>query len=260
MKSIIAAFHDRGNAEQAIAELRADEHHLANLELIDDDGDRARLRQMLDQRAAPEDRTDAYVEALRRGCAVVVADAGDADAEPIASILEQHEALDLDRAVERWRAEGWTRSETSAAPLDDDARAAERDRMRGESIDVVEEQVRVGKRAVPGEAVRVRAYVTERPFREEVALREEHVEVHREPADERISPAAADEAFTDQEFEVTTTAEEPVIEKQARVVERVNVGTEAETRTEAIEETERRRDVEFERAGEPRAPRAPTRR
>ena len=70
---------------------------------------------------------------------------------------------------------------------------------------------------------------------------------------------AADSSFTEEEFVVTTTAEQPVVEKQARVVERVNIEKEAETHTEAIDETERRRDVEVERVVTDK-PRQPTRR
>ena len=53
-------------------------------------------------------------------------------------------------------------------------------------------------------------------------------------------------ALTEDEFVVTARGEEAVVGKEARVVERVHVGKTADTRTEHIEETERRRDVDVQ--------------
>ena len=44
-----------------------------------------------------------------------------------------------------------------------------------------------------------------------------------------------------------------MIGKEARVVERVHIGKEAETRTETVQGTERRRDVEVEPLDKPRS-------
>ena len=58
--------------------------------------------------------------------------------------------------------------------------------------------------------------------------------------------ASADTTFTEDEYVVTATGEEAVVEKQARVVERVRVEKQAEQHTETIDEVERRRDVAVE--------------
>ena len=94
-------------------------------------------------------------------------------------------------------------------------------------------------------------------------LHDENIDVQRERVDEPISARAADQAFTEGEFEVTARGEEAVVGKEARVVERVHVGKTDDTRTETIKETERRREVEVEaldedrqaREDRPRAPR-----
>jgi hypothetical protein len=79
-----------------------------------------------------------------------------------------------------------------------------------------------------------------------VQLTEERIDVARERVDEPISPQAVDATLTEDEFVVTARGEEAVVGKEARVVERVHVGKTADTRTETVRETERRRDVEVE--------------
>ncbi len=93
------------------------------------------------------------------------------------------------------------------------------------------------------------------PVTRSIELEKERIDVSRQPASEPLSSREAERAFEEGEIEVTAKSEEPVVEKQAHVVERVNVAKEAERRTETIEETERRRDIEVEReAGTTREP------
>ena len=72
--------------------------------------------------------------------------------------------------------------------------------------------------------------------------------VDRRPVDRPATEAdfAAAQKGT---FEMTETAEQPVVAKQARVVEEVAVGKEASERTETVHETVRRTDVEVEKVG-----------
>src|SRR5213075_3300877 len=73
-------------------------------------------------------------------------------------------------------------------------------------LDVVEEQLEVGKRAVDKGGVRVRRTVEERPVEEDVKLREEHVNVERRPVNRPVNDADK-RAFTEGTIEVTETAE-----------------------------------------------------
>ncbi len=144
-----------------------------------------------------------------------------------------------------------SRRETTLAEADPLGREHER-----ANVAVVQEEVKIGKRDVGRGGVRVRTFVTETPVSEQVNLHEERVDVRREPVREPVPIEATHEAFSEDEFIVTAKGQEPVVEKQAKVVERVHVGKEAETRTETIEEAERRRDVEVEQlpSSEPRRP------
>jgi stress response protein YsnF len=244
MKTIIAAFANDEAARQAADELRASDRRLdiESLKLFDA-GDRLSPGKLTD-RGVSEDRAQMYSEAVRRGAALLILDAEDNDANEIASLLDRRGSLDLDTAAQRWRGAGWTGYQEEGQPYDQNAMLAERAEFQRE-LPVIEEEVKIGKREVEREGVRLRSFVTERPIQQQVELREEHVEVHRERVDEPIHPSEA--AFTEDEFTVTTKGEEPVVEKQARVVERVGVEKTAETRTENIEETERRQDVEVEK-------------
>ncbi len=114
-----------------------------------------------------------------------------------------------------------------------------------QAIPVVEEELQVGKRAVQRGGVRVYSRITETPVEEQVRLREEHVRVDRQPVN-REATEADFRAGRDQVIEVTEYAEQPVVAKQARVVEEVRVGKEATERTETIRDSVRRSDVEVE--------------
>ncbi|MCB4825181.1 YsnF/AvaK domain-containing protein [Roseicella aerolata] len=112
-------------------------------------------------------------------------------------------------------------------------------------IDLVEETLRVGKRAVGGGRVRVRSYVVETPVEEQVSLREEHVDIERRPMDR--APTAADEAlFGERVIEATETGEEAIIAKEARVIEEVTLRKDTEERVETVRDTVRRTELEVD--------------
>jgi uncharacterized protein (TIGR02271 family) len=247
MKTIIAAFANDEAAQLAADELRALDKRGLEVEKLAtfDAGDRVRPG-TLTKRGVPDERAEIYCEAVRRGAALIAVNVEDEDAEAVALMLDRQGSIDLDAAQARWRQAGWTGYREDAELYDDETIAAERAAFLHD-LPVIEEEVRVGKREVATGGVRMRSFVSERPVTVPVQLREEHVEVKRERVDEPISPSEAQ--FTEEEFVVTTTGEEPVVEKQARVVERVGVEKTAETRTETVEETERRKDVEVEKLG-----------
>lgn len=118
----------------------------------------------------------------------------------------------------------------------------------GTTIPIIEEEMRVGKRAVQRGGVRVYQRVTEKPVQESVNLREEHVHVERHAVNQPATAADLN-AFQDKSFELRETSEEAVVSKDARVVEEVVVNKEVTQRTENITDTVRRTDVEIEQLG-----------
>ena len=115
-----------------------------------------------------------------------------------------------------------------------------------QSIPVVEEELKVGKREVQRGGVRIYSRIVETPVNESVGLREEHVDVQRRSVDQPINPADAT-AFKEQTIEMRETAEEAVVQKSARVVEEVTISKEVSERQEQINDTVRHTEVEVER-------------
>jgi len=124
----------------------------------------------------------------------------------------------------------------------------QRDTSGTAAIPVVQEVLKVGKREVQKGGVRVYSHVVETPVNETIGLREEHVSVERRPVDEPISPNDAT-AFREQTIEMRESAEEPVVEKSARVVEEVVVGKQVSERDVEISDTVRHTEVEVEGYG-----------
>ena len=90
------------------------------------------------------------------------------------------------------------------------------------AIPVVEEDISIGKREVERGHVRIYSRVKEQPAEEAVRLREEKVTVERRPVD-RPATDADFAAAARKVIELTEAAEEPVVNKRARVVEEVVV-------------------------------------
>ncbi len=225
----------------------------------------------------PDEDTHVFAEGIRRGYAMLVVRAGAGDQEQIISLLESQDAVDVETHATNWRQSGWsgvheghtswqnqrgslTGGTTSASVtgassgLSATGAAA---RGQEEVIPVYEEQLRVGKREVGRGSVRVRSYVVEQPVQEQVHLREERVHVERRPVDRPADVAAgAAEPFRERTIEVTATAEEAVVAKEARVKEEIVVSKDAEERTETVSDTVRRTEVEIDdRAAAPTRPR-----
>ena len=195
---------------------------------------------------ADDDDRATYGEAARRGGIIVSVESPDASAQRVVEIMRRHNAVDLDSRAEQWRSEGWTGyaagGQTTQQQAQPTARATQA--QGAEAIPVVEEQLRVGKRAVQNGGVRVYSRVTETPVEEQVNLREERVSVERRPVDRPIGDA--DRAFQERTIEATEMAEEAVVAKEARVVEEIVVNKDVDQRTETVRDTVRRTDVDVE--------------
>jgi uncharacterized protein (TIGR02271 family) len=191
-----------------------------------------------------DEQSGTYAEAVRRGGYVVTVHLDDeSQADRVADILENAGAIDVRNRMEAWRAGGYSGYDASAGPYTQDQ--AQRDR---ETLQVMQEEIRIGKRAVEGGGVRVHRYTTERPVSEELQLHEERVFVDRRPVDRPATQAELDAlGKADKDIELREMSEEAVVSKTARVVEEVEIGKEARDRTERIEDTVRRTDVDVER-------------
>ena len=203
----------------------------------------------------PDEDRYAYAEGMSRGGVTLSVTAEEGQIERLSEIAERYGAVDMDEREATWRREGWTgytggtAAGASTGASTSGMSASTRGTSAGEdAIPIVEENLRVGKRQVEGGHVRIRSYVVETPVQEQVNLRQERVQVERRPVDRA---AQVNEDFRDRSIEASERSEEAVVSKEARVKEGVVVNKDVRERTETVEDTVRRTEVEVEddRAG-----------
>ncbi len=196
-----------------------------------------------------EDR-HGYEEGIRRGGYLLCARVDESRADEAIRLLEESASVDFDERQQQWRNEGWAGYTESRQPQQQamPEMGARGGTIEEERIPLVEEQLRVGKREVARGGARVRSYIEEVPVHEQVNLREEHVSVERRPVDQMISSADLDrgDLLQERNIEMTETAEEAVIGKEARVREELVVRKTAEERQEEVNDTVRRTEVEVD--------------
>jgi uncharacterized protein (TIGR02271 family) len=188
-----------------------------------------------------------YTSAYADGNTVVAVDAPNNQVDSIADILDRYDPLDLQAqsASASTAGAGAGGSRTTAQATPPKAGAANRSDERPSAVPVVQEDLAVGKRSFQRGGVRVYSRLVDTPVEENVRLRDERVYVDRQPVDRPVT--ANDLRGTqDEVIEVKEYAEEPVVEKRARVVEEVRVGKDISERTETVRDSVRRTEVNVE--------------
>ena len=180
---------------------------------------------------ASQAEKERYAAAVNRGRCVVAVESTQAKIDQAAQIMERDGAVDVEEGERTGAAE-----RRESAPNE------------SRSVPVIEEEMQVGKRRILRGGVRVYTRSEERPVEKDVRLTEEKVRLERRPAD-RPATEADMNALRDQKIEVTESAEEPVVQKQRRVVEDVVVGKERQERTETVRDKVLHTEVEVERLG-----------
>jgi uncharacterized protein (TIGR02271 family) len=190
-----------------------------------------------------EDRQN-YQEALDRGGVLLSVAVDPEEEDQVVSILEKHNPMDVSNSAAAGASASGSKTSRSGSSGKKTTRASS---DLPKSVPVVQEDLQVGKRAVARGAVRIYSRVVEQPVEETVTLREERVRVERQPAN-RAADAADLQAGRDEVIEVEEISEEPVVSKQARVVEEVRISKDATERQETVRDTVRRTEVRVENA------------
>ena len=112
-----------------------------------------------------------------------------------------------------------------------------------DTIQVVKEDLAIGKREVEQGGVKVTSRVEETPVEQQVNLRQESVQVERRPVNQTV---AGTDAFKDQTIEARATSEEAVVAKEARVVEEIGLRKEATDITQTVRDTVRETKVDID--------------
>jgi uncharacterized protein (TIGR02271 family) len=184
-----------------------------------------------------------YESAVAAGRTIVSVDVAESNIDRVTEILNRYSPIDV-------HAEDFGTARGVATPNTYDAgySGSKSDKLNAREelgLPVVEEEVKIGKRTVQRGGVRVYSRFSETPVQEEVRLREERVRVDRQPVNRPASEADF-QTGREQVIEVAEFAEEPVIAKEARVVEEVRVTKDASERTETVSDRVRRNDVQVE--------------
>jgi uncharacterized protein (TIGR02271 family) len=252
-------YDTRSEAESAKQRLESS-FDTDSIKIIDQSshGDDAERGSSLSNMFGSHDDRHTYDEGIRRGGFLLCAEVdSDEDENRIVSVLEETSSVDLDQRQSDWRNDGWQPrsaaqgySQSNLAGQSGGHGFASTSERAGqeEHIPIVEEELHVGKRTVSRGGARVRSYVEEVPVEESINLREEHVSVERRPVHQPLGAAdLKDESlFRDRTIEMTETAEEAVVTKEARIKEELVVSKTATEHTEQVHDTVRHTEVDVD--------------
>lgn len=213
----------------------------------------------------PEDEAQYYTEGVRRGGTLLVVDTdSDSKAQQAVQIMDRNGAVDVNQRASEWKQSGWKysdnakpytadqvnsftskRTDMSSTPSSTTNKQTSKTQEGKQVLPVVEEKLDVSKREVERGGVRVNTRIVEKPVSEQVTLHEEHVNVERRPVDRPVN-ASDMTAFKEGTIEMRETAEEAVVNKQARVIEEIVIEKHAHDRTQTINDTVRRTEVDVQ--------------
>ena len=229
--SYVCLFHHPRQAQAAVADLlRAGIPESAIATINNVPGQSGLSSTSLEELAVPDRDLVHLRDGIREGGIVVSVSAMQQHEQAIEQIFERNQAGKIDEAELASAIPPMVAPSAAAAPA---------------AIPIVEEELVVGKRTIDRGGVRVYRRVVEIPVEQAVSLHEEHVTVERHLVDR---PATEQDLATggQRTIELTETAEELVIGKSAQVVEEVHIGKVGSERTEHIQDTVRRTEVDVE--------------
>jgi uncharacterized protein (TIGR02271 family) len=214
--TVISAFENKKIAGQVVDALLGEGFQDREVQILDGDADEL-MGEIAEHGFGKEDARE-FAEAAGKGKTLVAARVPEEKLERAVAIMERFETYQ-DRG-----------SQGAGA----------------EAVQVVEEELSVGKRKVASGGVRITTSISERPVKETVRLREEHVGAERRSADRVLSAEEAEAAFKEKTVEMMGTREKAEVRKEARVVGEVALTKETKERQQTVTDTVRRTDVEVE--------------
>jgi uncharacterized protein (TIGR02271 family) len=238
-KTIVGLFENQQKALAALQELTNAGFPASDVDCIimNEDASRSELASRLMQVGVPPEEIPHYSSAADSGNPIFILRTTDEAVQRAVAILERYGVKDLDQRRGSATA-GFSGNETTRFSKTDEGSTTK-------AIPVVEEELKVGKREVTAGGVRIYTRVSEQPVEQDVSLRKEHVEVERRPVNR---PATEQDfrAAKEGTVEVTAISEEPVIAKEARVVEEVVVSKDVSQERQTIRDTVRKSEVDVD--------------
>ena len=218
----------------------------------------------------PDHDTSVYDQSMRSGSTVVTVKVPEVHVASVMQILEAHSPIDIDERAASYSSSQTTT--TTTAPLGS-AMAAESGMMAktqsaaatttagmtgrataadtagrmtadDDTLQLSEERLSVGKRLVNRGGTRIRRFVVETPVEQQVTLHDEKVVLERHAVTDARPVSTAD--FSEKTIEMTESAEEAVVSKQAFVKEEISLRKQATERVETVRDTVRSEDIDVE--------------
>jgi len=236
-RTVIGLFDNQGDAQAALREL--EQAGYRDSATFVQNGTTS-LASNLGSAGVPQEDAQIYANEVGRGGSLIILQAlGASDADQAAMILDRHNVVDIGARGQRFVQTDvrTSRADTGYTNLYEGGEVA---------IPIIEEQITVGKREVESGGVRVQTRVEETPVNEQVTLRDERVTVERRPINQTVDPSVIDQVAQSGTIEVREHDEEAVVAKEARVVEEVVVNKQVEQRTETIQDSVRRTEVDVD--------------
>ena len=205
-----------------------------------------------------KDEADVYTRAMDKGGVVLTIRTEEEKLARAMTILHSHDSVDVPSRMQSSVENGSTApginptagkqfaGETNDRPAEPLRTSLTGDESEADILRLAEEQVEVGKRLVSEGSTRVRRYTVTDTVSEDISLHEQHADIFRRSVNE---PALAGEVdWSEKTVEVAETHEQPVINKTTHVKEEVVVRTDGSDRTETINDTVRRQEVDIDHA------------
>lgn len=205
-----------------------------------------------------KDEADVYTKAMDKGGVVLTIRTEEEKLARAMTILHSHDSVDVPSRMQSSVGNSTTApginptagkqfaGETNDRPAEPLRTSLTGDESEADILRLAEEQVEVGKRLVSEGSTRVRRYTVTDTVSEDISLHEQHADIFRRSVNE---PALAGEVdWSEKTVEVAETHEQPVINKTTHVKEEVVVRTDGSDRTETINDTVRRQEVDIDHA------------
>ena len=237
--TLVCLFHHQDHARDAINDLRQAGIPESAVSVIGGPGTPADAleKSELASLGMPDKDYDHLKQGIRNGGLVLAVSALERKTDSVEAIFKKHSAKQIDEA-QTTGAKLATVASPVAAPVMADVADGQ------QLIPVIEEELVIGKRTVDQGGVRVYRRVVEIPVEQSVTLQEDHVVLERKQVNRAVSDQ--DMPFQDRSIELTETAEEAVVSKNARVVEELLVGKSTSQHVETIQDTVRKTEVDVE--------------
>lgn len=206
-----------------------------------------------------KEQADVYTRAMDKGGVVLTIRTEEEKLARAMTILHSHDSVDVPSRMQSSVENGTTApginpttagqqfaGETNDRQVEPRRTSLTGDESEADILRLAEEQVQVGKRLVSEGSTRVRRYTVTDTVSEDISLHEQHADIFRRSVNE---PALAGEVdWSEKTVEVAETHEQPVINKTTHVKEEVVVRTDGSDRTETINDTVRRQEVDIDHA------------